>query len=161
MTNLYEKFNARRAATLAGFKTVAMLDYLQRSGVFVHKRRRGERRGKGREYTFRDIIVLKAIKRLLDSGATVANLKKSLVEFQITPWISDHATLEDRGEAIRFLIVSHEKIYIKKDVEKLIELSSGGQLAFSFIIDLDILHTELRSSLGLPSLQEELFKQAL
>jgi DNA-binding transcriptional MerR regulator len=153
---IIETFGAKRAQELCGFQSVAMIDYLQRSGVFVPKRTNGKRKGKGRRFEFRDLVVLKALKRLLDSGASVANLKKSLTEFQKLKWSADPATLEDAAGVIRYLIVSGEHIYLQKDAETLVDLSKKGQLAFSFIIDLESIRLELREGLGLPEPQGRL-----
>lgn len=155
MTIINDSFDARRAAELCGFKSTAMLDYLQRSEVFVAKRKNGKRKGKGRRYDFRDLLVLKAIKRLLDSGASVANLKKSLVEFQNKKWFADPAMLEDRDGVIRYLIVSGDSVLLKGDPGMLVDLSKKGQLTFSFIIDLENLHSELRKDLGLKVIEQE------
>ncbi|WP_397602532.1 MerR family transcriptional regulator [Sphingorhabdus sp.] len=162
MTIITDSFDARRAARLCGFNSPAMLDYLQRSGVFLAKRKEGEKRGKGRRYTFRDVLILKAIKRLLDSGASVANLKKSLNEFQNKKWFADPAMLEDKHGVIRYLIVSGDSVFLKQSADVIVDLSKHGQLTFSFIIDLENLHTELRKDLGLAVVEQaELFESAL
>jgi DNA-binding transcriptional MerR regulator len=152
---IIEAYSAKKAQELCGFESVAMIDYLQRSGVFVPLQKKGQRKGKGRRFEFRDLVVLKALKRLLDSGASVACLKKSLTEFQKLKWSADPATLEDPNGIIRFLVVSGEHVYLRKDAETLIDLSKSGQLAFSFIIDLESIWSELRDGLGLPKLQPE------
>lgn len=157
MTEILRTYPPGEAAELAGFKSVAMLDYLQRSGVFHPTGRRGARgRGKQRRYEFRDILVLKALKRLLDSGASVANLKRALSQFQKTKWSADPVTLEGPEGVVRYLIANGESVYLVKDAETLVDLSRSGQMVFSFIIDLEVLRGELRTSLGLPDLQHEL-----
>ncbi|MBL8649902.1 MAG: MerR family transcriptional regulator [Sphingopyxis sp.] len=157
MTIIIVPCEAKVAAKLAGFKSVAMLDYLQRSGVFVASRKDGKRRGKKRRYDFRDILVLKAIKRLLDSGASVANLKKSLSNFQKMKWSADETSLEDKEGVVRYLVVSGDSVYLKKDPNILIDMCKSGQLTFSFIIDLDNLHTELRGDMGLKVVEQPEF----
>ena len=154
MTTIIVPCEAKVAAKLAGFKSVAMLDYLQRSGVFIASRKDGKRRGKKRRYDFRDILILKAIKKLLDSGASVSNLKKSLTSFQSMKWSADEASMGDREGIIRYLIVSGESVYLKKDPNILIDMCKNGQLTFSFIIDLDNLHTELRADMGLKVIEQ-------
>lgn len=156
MTQIFDKYSPKEAQQLCGFKTVAMIDYLQRTGVFQPYGKKGRQRGKRREFSFKDLLVLKAIKRLLDSGASVSLLKKSLQDFQKIRWSADPVTLEDHGQIIRYLFVSAESVYLKKDSDSLIDLSKKGQLTFSFIIDLDNLRTELRTSLGLQTLEPEL-----
>jgi DNA-binding transcriptional MerR regulator len=155
MTQIISKYSPKEAMQLCGFKTVAMIDYLQRHAIFKPERVKGRQRGKRREFTFKDLLVLKAIKRLLDSGASVALLKKSLQDFQATRWSADPVTLEEQGQIIRYLFVSADSIYLRKDADSLIDLSKKGQLTFSFIIDLENLRTELRTSLGLPTIQSE------
>jgi DNA-binding transcriptional MerR regulator len=155
MTIITATYDAKRAADLVGFRSVAMLDYLQRSGVFIARGSKGKRRGKGRRYEFRDLIVLKALKKLLDSGASVSNLRKSLNEFQRLKWAADPVTLEDDTGVVRFLIASGDDIYLVKDADIIVNLSRKGQLAFSFIIDLDNIRTEICAKLGIPSAQHE------
>ncbi len=158
MSQILDSFSARQAARLCGFSTVYMLDYLQRTGVFVPRNKKGKRKGKGRKYEFRDLLVLKAIKRLLDSGASVANLKKSLSQFQKSNWTADAATLENSDGIVKYLIVCADSVYLRKDADTLVDLSKRGQLTFSFIIDLDNLHSELRSDLGLPVIEQQEFE---
>jgi DNA-binding transcriptional MerR regulator len=153
--NIFDKFSAKKAVSLCGFGSVAMLDYLQRTGIFIPAGSRKKQRGKRRTYTFRDLLVLKAIKRLLDSGASVANLKASLEEFQKRKWTADASSLEDKDGVIRYLIVSADSIFLKKDANTLIDLSHKGQLTFSFIVDLDNLHSELRKDMGLPVIEQQ------
>lgn len=157
MTIIIVPCEAKVAAKLAGFKSVAMLDYLQRSGVFIASRPDGKRRGKKRRYDFRDILVLKAIKRLLDSGASVSNLKKSLSIFQKMKWSADEASMEDKEGIIRYLVVSGDTVYLRRDPNILIDMCRDGQLTFSFIIDLDNLHTELRRDMGLKVVEQPEF----
>ncbi len=90
-----DSYSARRAAELCGFGTVAMLDYLERSGVFTRSQAAGGR-GKRRRYNFRDLVVLKVIKVLLDNGASVASLKTALREFQQWRWRAEPTVLEDK-----------------------------------------------------------------
>lgn len=135
--------SAKEAADICGFRSVAMLDYLQRSGVFV-RRRDGGRRGRGRRYEFRDLLILKTISALLQNGASVASLKQALVEFQGRKWRADFASLQsDEGTVMRYMVACGNRIYFAKSADNLFELTAGGQLAFSFVIDLDRLHTDL------------------
>jgi DNA-binding transcriptional MerR regulator len=144
-----DSFSARRAAKLGGFRTVAMLDYLERSGVFVRSDRTAGR-GRQRRYNFRDLLVLKVIKALLDHGVSVAALKSALEEFQHWRWKAEPTVLEDQNGGLKYLIASGENVYFAHNTEVLVDLSNRGQLAFSFILDLDRLHSELCGDLGLP-----------
>lgn len=156
MTNNMGRFTAKDAARLSGFDTTAMLDYLERSGALVRTNDQQRRRGKRRQYTFRDLIILKVIRALLSHGVSVATLKRSLAEFQHWRWKAEPAVLEDGTGGLRYLLASASGVYFAHSADVLVQLSSRGQLAFSFILDLDRLHGELCRDLGLPTLQGEL-----
>jgi DNA-binding transcriptional MerR regulator len=144
---ILERVYARRAADICGFESVAMIDYLERSELFIPNRRRRSGRGKRREYDFRDLVVLKAIAALLKNGASVTALKKSLQEFQKTKWKADRATLESDEGPLKYFIVCGSDIIFAKSTTTLFDLSKGGQLLFSFVIDLDKIHSELCASI--------------
>ena len=146
---LIEAVDARTAVRVCGFESVAMLDYLQRSGVFIPSDRRGKRRGKGRRYEFRELMVLKTISALLRNGASVSALKKALVEFQKRKWFADSASLQDdSGALLKYFVVCADSICFAKSADKLFDLTRNGQMVFSFVVDLDRLHTELCNSLA-------------
>lgn len=148
MTIVIHSYSREEARRYCGFRSVAMIDYLERSGVFV--RSGSKRRGKVRNYSFRDLLVLKVIAALLANGASVAALKASLIEFQRSRWVADPAVLEDTDGGLRYIVASGTKLYFAPNSKVLVELSDKGQLAFSFILDLDRLHRELCEGMGLP-----------
>jgi DNA-binding transcriptional MerR regulator len=141
-----ETVSAKVAAYVAGFRTVAMLDYLERSGIFVRSsapKVRGKRRG----YSFRDLVVLKVIGSILNSGASADAVKKALVLFQADHWKADRNTLGFHDAILKYLFVSAGEIYYAKSADTLYNMSKSGQMAFGFVIDVDRLHTELCNSL--------------
>jgi DNA-binding transcriptional MerR regulator len=141
---IIDSVDARRAAQICGFESVAMLDYLQRTGVFVPAERKRRRRGKGRRYEFRDLLVLKTISQLLKNGASVSALRNSLQEFQKKKWKADKGSLQDDlGEGLKYFVASVSGIYFAKSADSLFDLTQKGQMVFSFVIDLDKLHSEL------------------
>lgn len=141
---MFKPVPAKEAVRICGFESVAMLDYLERSEVFLPRRRKDRKgRGKAREYDFRDLLILKAIKQLLDSGASVAALKKALREFQTEKWSADQASLEGRDGPLKYALISNGDLILVKNSKELYDLSFNGQMIFGFMIDLDRLHTEL------------------
>lgn len=153
---MFKPVSARRAAQLSGFRSVAMLDYLQRSEVFVPRTHRTRRRGTGRTYDFRDLVILRALSNLLDSGASVAMLRGALTEFQKRKWTADPVTLEDPSGIVRYFVANAGHVYLVRDGEALVDLTRGGQLAFSFILDLEAIRLDLRKRLGMPDPQVEM-----
>ncbi|MES2002670.1 MAG: MerR family transcriptional regulator [Pseudomonadota bacterium] len=139
----FEAKSASEAMHIAGLRSVAMLDYLERSGVFVRTQRRHGGRGIRRRYDFRDLLVLRVIATLLRNGASVASVKEALIQFQSERWQADPASLGHGKEIIRYLVVSGRSIYFATSKDNLYDLTNQCQLAFSFLIDLDALHSEV------------------
>lgn len=139
---MFKAVSARTAARVCGYESVAMLDYLERSEVFVlRQRKRG--RGRKRLYDFRDLIVLKTIRKLLESGASVAALKHALQEFQTERWSADEAVLECSDGPLRYVILSNGRFVMVTSSNQLYDLSCNSQMIFGFMIDMNSLHTEL------------------
>ena len=140
-----ESLKARAVVEICGFGSVAMLDYLERSGVFIPEVKRQKNRGRVRSYTFKDVLTLKLLSTLLKNGASVSALKDALNMLHRVKWKAEETVLEDSRGALRHLILSAGKVYFARNREELIDLATGGQLTFSFMIDLDRLHTSLQS----------------
>lgn len=147
MTLKSEVVNASRAATICGLGTIAMLDYLERTGVFIPSKKREKRRGKPRAYGFRDLLILKTIGRLLSAGASVSSLKTALQQFQADKWSADRASLANGLEVLRYVVLSGRDVLYARGSQSLFDLTRGGQMVFNFVIDLDALHTELCNDL--------------
>lgn len=147
MTISIDSVDARRAVAICGFRTVSMLDYLERSGVFVRRKMGVKRRGKGRRYEFRDLLVLKVLAQLLENGASVQALKKSLVEFQQQKWETDRGNLSFGDSAIRYLSVSAGTLLFSDSHDNFYDMTKEGQMVFSFVVDLDKLHSDLCADL--------------
>src|SRR5271156_1557786 len=71
-------FDIRTASRLSGL-SCPMVDYLCRSAVLVPTGKAKPGRGRSRQYTFGDIVMLRALRQLLLCGISVAKLKKALV----------------------------------------------------------------------------------
>ena len=143
-----DTLNAKAVKEICGFGSVAMIDYLERSGVFIPQIKRRKVRGKPREYTFRDVLILKTISTLLENGASVAKIKIALEKLQSYRWKADPAVLEHGPGSIRHLVFSGGNFYFPKDRDQLIDLTFNEQLTFSFVLDLDRLHAVLQSEWG-------------
>ena len=147
MTLKKEVMSASRAAAICGLGTVAMIDYLERIGVFVPSKRRVKRRGRPRNYDFRDLLVLKTLGKLLASGASVSALKAALQQFQADKWSADRASLANGVEILRYVVISGKDVLYARGGQSLFDLTNGGQMVFNFVVDLDALHTELCNDL--------------
>lgn len=154
MTLNKEVVGASRAATICGLGTGAMLDYLERTEVFIPSKKRVKRRGKPRTYGFRDLLILKAIARLLSAGASVSSLKRALQQFQADKWSADRGSLANGSEVLRYVVLSGRDVLYARGSQSLFDLTRGGQVVFNFVIDLDALHSELCNDLDQRTLFE-------
>jgi len=129
---LIDIFTTGDAAELSGLKPV-MVDYLCREGVLKpSKRKKKDGRGKPRQYSFGDIVILKAIHQLLNHGISVAKLKKSLNALS-----KQYKNIQADEALKKYMVTDGKKIYFREKEDVLIDIYSGGQLAFLFVIDLD------------------------
>ncbi|MFZ0889247.1 MAG: MerR family transcriptional regulator [Candidatus Binataceae bacterium] len=147
MSARQEDFGIRAAASLSGLKP-AMVDYLCRARVLVPTGgpvRPG--RGRDRSYTFGDIVMLRALKHLLDCGISVAKLRKGLESLR-----SHHGEIKRTSLPARYLVTDGRRVYFRPRAKAVEELVSG-QLAFAFVVELktvrdSVLQAELKTGVA-------------
>ncbi|HIP80762.1 MAG TPA: MerR family transcriptional regulator [Kiloniellaceae bacterium] len=129
--NEIQKFTVRQAARLAGFDNHMMVDYLCRQKIVTPSVRSAPGRGRPRLYSFWDLVVLRAINRILTAGVPVARLKQSISDLQkdlkgLTP-----------EEAIvrRFVVTDGTKLFAVHNADEIVEVTNDRQLAFAFVLD--------------------------
>ena len=138
-----ESFPAKLAAHYAGLRTRMMLDYLERAEVFEREelrdtKRAKRRHGRRRKYTYRDVVVLRAIAALLDKGVSVQRIKQAMLAFsRDEKFACDRNKLTHAAEPIQYFVTDGTRIYFSKD-NKLLDVVRGGQGAFSFVVDLKL-----------------------
>ncbi|MGV8898678.1 MAG: MerR family transcriptional regulator [Burkholderiaceae bacterium] len=134
-------YSSTQAVALTGIKK-DMLHYLCKVGVVVptSSRQRSERgHGVRRKYTFADLISIKVVKKLCESGVSPLKVKGAIRE------------LHKMGGSLSSLpasrVVIFEKNVYKWD-EKLDPFRmSDGQQAFGFILDLSLIRDELAADI--------------
>jgi DNA-binding transcriptional MerR regulator len=130
---------AREVSRLAGFKKPWMLNHLERERTFVPEIPKDGRHGIHRNYTFRDLVVLRAINRILELGARPARIRAAIHAFaDACPEVIGDITMKGvqlkfAQQAGHFVVNADSVLYCSKD--QVIDLLSQGQLAFSFMID--------------------------
>ena len=115
----------------------AMLDYLCRSEVLRPSAKPCRGRGHRRMYSFSDLVLLRVIARLLQSGISVLNLKKSLDALRKRD--PEFAARRTSGAV---LVTDGARIYLRQG-SQVIEDLVCGQLQFAFVIQLDGVRREL------------------
>jgi DNA-binding transcriptional MerR regulator len=128
-----EKFEATQSdigyrgptACQAAGITYRQLDYWARTELVVPSVQGASGSGSQRLYSFRDILVLKIVKRLLDTGVSLQNIRSAV----------DH--LHDRGvqDLERMTLMSDgASIYECTSPDDIIDLLQGGQGVFGIAI---------------------------
>jgi len=112
------------ACQIAGI-TYRQLDYWARTGLVKPSIRGAKGSGSQRLYSFKDILTLKIVKRLLDTGISLQNIRIAV----------DH--LRDRGvsELSNITLVSDgSSVYECTSPEEMFDLIQGGQGVFGIAV---------------------------
>jgi DNA-binding transcriptional MerR regulator len=132
------------ACSAAGI-TYRQLDYWARTGLVEPSVRPAHGSGSQRLYSFRDILTLKVVKRLLDTGVSLPNIRLAV------------AHLRERGDADLTgitLMSDGTTVYACTSPDEVIDLVQGGQGVFGIAVGRVV--TEVEGSLAeLPSERAE------
>jgi DNA-binding transcriptional MerR regulator len=123
-TNFEIGYRGATACSAAGI-TYRQLDYWARTGLVEPSIRSAGGSGTQRLYGFRDILVLKIVKRLLDAGVSLQNIRTAV----------DH--LRGRGvtELERITLMSDgASIYECASADEMYDLVQGGQGVFGIAV---------------------------
>ncbi len=101
------------------------LDYWARTGLVVPSIRDASGSGTQRLYSFRDLVVLKVVKRLLDAGVSLQNIRKA-IETLRAHGVEDLAGIT--------LISDGTTVYECRSPEEVVDLLQGGQGVFGIAI---------------------------
>lgn len=132
---LFEQRSAPTEHSAAGYRGVTachaagisyrQLDYWARTGLVVPSVRTAAGSGSQRLYSFRDIVVLKVVKRLLDAGVSLQNIRKAIDQLRARG-IDDLARIT--------LISDGTTVYECRSPEEVVDLLQGGQGVFGIAI---------------------------
>lgn len=112
------------ACSAAGI-TYRQLDYWARTGLVTPTIRDASGSGSQRLYGFRDILILRIVKRLIDTGVSLPNIRAAV----------DH--LADRsGEDLAGLTIMSDgaSIYECRSADEVVDLVRGGQGVFGIAV---------------------------
>ncbi|MFK3979878.1 MerR family transcriptional regulator [Micromonospora sp. NPDC050397] len=101
------------------------LDYWARTTLVVPSIRDASGSGTQRLYSFRDLVVLKVVKRLLDAGVSLQNIRKA-IEVLRSRGVADLAGIT--------LISDGTTVYECRSPEEVVDLLQGGQGVFGIAI---------------------------
>ncbi len=112
--------------------TYRQLDYWARTGLVEPGMRKAEGSGTQRLYSFDDVVRLKVVKRLLDTGVSLQKVRLAV----------DELVARGRSVADTTLISDGRTVYAMTDEREMLDLLRRGQGVFA--ISLDPLVEELR-----------------
>jgi DNA-binding transcriptional MerR regulator len=112
------------ACSAAGI-TYRQLDYWARTELVVPTIRSASGSGSQRLYSFKDILVLKVVKRLLDTGVSLQNIRVA-VETLRARGVSDLARIT--------LLSDGTTVYECTSAEEVVDLLRGGQGVFGIAV---------------------------
>lgn len=125
-------FSAREAMAITGFQSVMMLHYLKREKIVRPTRQGSKGQGNAWRYSFGDLIVLRAARKILDAGVSTQKLKKAFSFFQME--YRNQTPEEVLGELLKkraFAVIGDKVVFFDKE-RRAIDVSSKGQLTFVF-----------------------------
>ncbi len=117
-------YRGATACTAAGI-SYRQLDYWARTGLVEPTVRSASGSGTQRLYGFQDILVLKIVKRLLDTGVSLQNIRTAV----------SHLRARGIEDLARITLMSDgASIYECTNSEEIIDLLQGGQGVFGIAI---------------------------
>jgi DNA-binding transcriptional MerR regulator len=112
------------ACTAAGI-TYRQLDYWARTGLVQPSVRPAKGSGTQRLYSFKDILVLKVVKRLLDTGVSLQNIRTAV----------DHLRARGVADLAQITLLSDgTTVYECTSAEEVVDLLAGGQGVFGIAV---------------------------
>lgn len=150
---------AQQQADLVGYRgpvacnaagiTYRQLDYWARTGLVAPSIRTASGSGSQRLYSFKDILVLKVVKRLLDTGISLQNVRTAV----------DHLRQRGVDDLANITLLSDgTTVYECTSAEEVVDLLAGGQGVFGIAVSGAL--KELTGSLAhLPSVRTDAEEQ--
>ncbi|WP_163572883.1 MerR family transcriptional regulator [Fodinicola feengrottensis] len=112
-------------ACSAAHITYRQLDYWARTGLVQPSIRSAAGSGSQRLYGFRDILVLKIVKRLLDAGVSLQNIRLAV----------DQLRSRGTGDLAKITLISDgTTVYECRSPEEVVDLLQGGQGVFGIAV---------------------------
>ena len=134
-------FKTSQVARIVGFRTPMMVDYLARTDVIRPSILATPGRGRSRIYSFGDLVLLRAIKRLLEGGVQVAKIKQAMVTLG-----KQFSDLGPESRIEKYLITDGKDVFLHNDPSHLVELNKDGQFAFAFLVDIHAAQAHVNSA---------------
>ncbi|MDQ1712778.1 MAG: hypothetical protein QOE45_2228 [Frankiaceae bacterium] len=117
-------YRGQTACAVAGI-TYRQLDYWARTGLVTPSVRDAGGSGTQRLYSFRDILVLKLVRRLLDTGISLQNIRSAVGQLRA-------GGAEDLADIT--LLSDGTTVYECTSTDEVVDLLKGGQGVFAIAV---------------------------
>lgn len=116
--------------------SISMVDYLCRTKIVVPTTNvRG--RGRRRIYTFAEVVVLRAISKLLNAGVGVSKLGNALKALR-----KYHTEITPDSLSSLYLVTDGKEVFLRQK-DDMLECLVSGQMAFAFVIEISSIRKEI------------------
>jgi hypothetical protein len=121
-----------------------MVDYLCRTDTVVPTGgsvRPG--RGNPRLYSFGDVVILRAVAKLLHCGISVSRLRRGLKQLR-----ERHSQITRTSLPGKYLVTNGRSVYFIDAAGTLEDLNARSQLAFAFVLEIETIRDEVVTKNG-------------
>jgi DNA-binding transcriptional MerR regulator len=127
-------YSPAQVAKVTGLSTY-MIDYLCRTHLVTPSGNDSRGRGRVRQYTFPDIVLLRVVAKLLNQGISVLGFRKSFLSAK-----KRQANVRELL-ARRYLVTDGVSVFLQN--QGVLERIDTGQLSFAFVLDLAPIRDEV------------------
>jgi DNA-binding transcriptional MerR regulator len=100
-------------------------------------------RGNSRYFSYRDLMIAKTIQRLLNAGVQLIRVKQALEHLRADIHWLDKTRQTPLERVIHWLVTDGKKVYLRDHDGFLELLGKGHQRAFSFIVEMTSVRTDV------------------
>jgi len=137
----YITFTTGEAAKLSHL-SISMVDYICREGIVIPQIPKTPGRGRRRKFNFGEVVLLRTISKILNKGISIKRIKSAIKTHNKIFREMSHV----HAPSLYFITDGHD-VYIKTKENRLCDLTSNGQQAFAFMLDLEVMHSEVREDI--------------
>lgn len=135
MSKVSQTFSVAQAAEFSGLST-AMVNYLVRERIVMPTTSARRGRGLQRHFAFGDIVVMKAVARMLAAGVSVYRMRRALAGFREV-----HPEITPKGMPASYLVTDGREVFLRHR-SGLVELLARQQFSFAFVLEVDSMRKE-------------------
>jgi DNA-binding transcriptional MerR regulator len=134
-----DAFTAKEAAFYCDLSR-EMIDYLCRHDIVLPDMPKQRGRGRRRQFSFETLLVLRAVRLLLEQGIEVKRLKSTIST------LSKELTAVTAQNVKRYVVVSGGQAFVQTDDPH--AKTMDGQFVFRFVLNIEALGEEVRRKIA-------------